>query len=274
METNTQTQANSKPAFHRLELLTGKDGLERLKATPVILFGVGGVGSWCAEALVRSGIHNLTIVDSDLVCATNINRQLQATHNTVGEVKVDVLRERLLTINPDASITALKSIYHYTTASEFKLDQFPYVIDAIDSLSCKVELIVNASEAGAKVYSALGASCKLDPTRIKVAPLWKTEGCRLGHFVRKRLRKRKFNGDITCVYSDEPVNVITDEVESQCGTGACMCPKFSKDGTDAHEWCNSKKQINGSIVHITGIFGFTLAGLVVQSIINSNGCEE
>jgi len=252
-------------AFNRLELLTGSAGLEALRKTSVALFGIGGVGSWCAESLIRSGIGHLTIVDSDLICVTNINRQLQATHDTVGASKVDVLKQRLASINPHAEIIALQKVYNRTTASSFPMDSYDYVIDAIDSLSSKVELIIHASHAGTKTYSALGASCKLDPTRIRVASLWETHGCPLGHFVRKRLRKRKFSGEVTCVFSDEMLPNY--DIKPGCGTGKCICPTVSKNGDPVHEWCSSKKQINGSVAHITGIYGFMLAGLVIQDVL-------
>jgi len=254
--------------FHRLQLVTGAAGLEKLKQTRVIIFGVGGVGGWTAEGLIRSGIGHLTLVDSDLVCVTNINRQVQATHQTIGQPKVDALKDRLLSINPDASIEAIEKIYAKRTADEFDLDQYDYVIDAIDSLSSKVELLANAVASRATVYCSLGAACKIDATRIKVAPIWQTRGCRLGRFVRKRLRNRGVRESFLCVYSDELLP--GQEGLIGCGTGNCVCPKKCyADGTieDAHEWCSSKQQINGSTVHITGIFGFMLCGLVMQDVL-------
>ena len=255
----------SSVSFQRFELLAGKDGLGKINSMSVIIFGIGGVGSWCAEALIRSGIENLTIVDSDRICITNINRQVQATTQTVGMVKVEVLRDRLLSINPKASIQAIEKIYDRTTAESFDLSNYDYCIDAIDSLSNKVELIVHASNVGCKLFSALGASCKLDPTRIRVASIWKSQGCHLGRFVRKRLRHRKFTGDFTCIYSDELVE--NRGSNAGCGTGQCYCPKSDDSDDPAHEWCSLKKQINGSAVHITGVFGFYLAGLIIQDIL-------
>jgi tRNA A37 threonylcarbamoyladenosine dehydratase len=262
---------NNDPSFNRLQMVTGEAALSRLQQTSVILFGVGGVGSWCAEALVRSGIGRLVIVDSDLVCRTNINRQVQATSTTVGKVKVDELAARLRAINPDAEIVPRQEIYQRGDAGKFALASYDYVLDAIDSLSAKVDLIAEAVEAGATVYTALGASCKLDPTQIKVAPLWKTHGCPLGKLVRKRLRYRKFAGNPLAVYSAELLPL--HEGNLSCGGGgACICPKTApkkEDGEEAlvHEWCSSKMQINGSAVHITGTFGFFLAGLVIQDVV-------
>lgn len=256
--------------FNRLQRLTSIKGFDLIQSKSVIIFGVGGVGSWCAESLIRSGIKKLTIIDSDLVCTTNINRQLQATCKTIGKVKVEILKERLLEINPKAQITAMEKIYNKSSAHEFDLNNYDYTIDAIDSLSCKVDLIEHACNSDTTLFSALGASSKLDPTRIKTAPIWETHGCRLGRFVRKRLRKRDIKREFICVYSDEILPVF--EVNVGCGSGECLCPKKKNtDGTieDAHEWCSSKQLINGSIVHITGIFGFYLSGLVMQDILKA-----
>ena len=268
----------SAPIFHRLSLLTGTSALDALAQTKVIIFGLGGVGGWCAEALVRSGIHHLTIVDSDVVCVTNINRQIQATTKTVGLSKVAELERRLKEINPAATITALHKIYSRDTCESFALETYDYIIDAIDSLSNKVDLIIRAHASGAKVITALGASGRLDPSRIKVSSLWESQNCPLGKFVRKRLRRQGFGGEVTCVWSDE--DCILHEGESICGTAACHCPKMARqthenddshEAVEAHEWCSSKKQINGSVVYITGIFGFLMAGVVVQDVVKRCG---
>lgn len=263
-------------AFNRLEMLTGREGLAKLRDTRVVLFGVGGVGSWCAEALVRSGIGHLTIVDSDLICVTNINRQLQATWETVGKPKVSALADRLRTLNPSAEIVARQEIFCADTAAAFPLGEYDYVLDAIDSVSAKVFLLDCALAAGVKVFSSLGASCKLDATRIRVSSLWKTHGCPLGKFVRKRLRKRLrlrgASGSILCVHSTEMREQFA--TQAGCGTGVCLCPKtLDENGEPAHEWCSSKKQINGSAVHITGTFGFMLAGLVIQDVVQAHAPE-
>lgn len=258
------------PAFHRVHLLAGDRGIETLHNTRVIILGVGGVGSWCAEALVRSVIGNLTLVDSDCICVTNINRQVQALPSTVGNVKVTELAKRLKQINPDASITTLQKLYDRKTSDTFTFSEYDYVIDAIDSLSSKVELMIRACESGATLFSALGASARLDPRNIKVSSIWKTQKCRLGRFVRKRLRRRGFSGDFTCVYSDEePLEQFEGTINR--GTGDYACPDPVRDNEDdsapANEWYSAKEQINGSVVHITGTFGFILAGLVVQDVI-------
>jgi tRNA threonylcarbamoyladenosine dehydratase len=257
------TALPSSPSLHRLELLVGAQVLQKLAATRVILFGLGGVGSWCAEALIRSGIGTLAIVDSDLICVTNINRQIQAMPSTIGNAKCAELAKRLREIQPLSTIIEIPRRFDKTTADQFDLGDYDYVIDAIDSLSCKVELIIRATQAGKKVFSALGASNKLDPAKITIGSLWDSYNCRLGKFVRKRLRRRGFNGEVTCIYSPEEREPFKGKFA--CGTGICLCPKVPEDGGEAaHEWCSAKKQINGSAIHITGTFGFLLAGLVIQ----------
>ena len=183
--------------------------MQRLSATRVILVGVGGVGSWCAEALIRSGIGHLTIVDSDAVDVTNINRQLHATSSTVGLLKVDVLRRRLLDINPDADITAIAERYTADNAERFALESYDYVIDAIDSLDSKADLILRGTSIpGVKVVSSMGAARKIDPSKIAVTEFWRVQGDALARALRTRFRRsgcfprRKFK----CVYSPETLS--------------------------------------------------------------------
>ena len=259
-----------KGIFKRAELLVGGDIMERMASKRVIVFGVGGVGSWCAECLVRSGIRRITIVDSDRVCITNINRQLMATMKTVGRVKVEALKERLLEINPKCEVTALQKIYTEENADEFLLDQYDYIIDAIDSLKDKVSLIMRACATDAVFYSSMGAALKMDPTKIRVAEFWKVRGCPLGAALRKRMKKAKLKPchKFQCVYSEE---LLDNRGKNEtCGTSACMCPKAKQGPGDPslvnHEWCSSKAQINGTMAHITAIFGFTIAGLVLDDI--------
>lgn len=254
--------------FRRSELLLGNEAMERIAQKRVIIFGVGGVGSWCAESLVRSGIRQLTIVDSDRVCITNINRQLMATTKTVGQVKVDALKERLLTINPSADITALQKIFTEETAGEFHLEDYDYIIDAIDSLKDKAALILLACQTKAKFFSSMGAALKLDPTRIQITEFWKVKGDPLARALRNKFKKEKVfpKRKFQCVYSDELLKNMGHN--ATCGTEQCMCPKAKNGPGDPsllnHEWCSSKAQINGTLAHITAIFGFMLAGLVIQ----------
>lgn len=263
--------AFEKGIFQRTELLLGNEVMGKIASKSVIIFGIGGVGSWCAESLVRSGIRRLTLVDSDLVCITNINRQLHATTQTVGEVKTDALKKRLLEINPSAEIQTLQKIYNPETSDSFDLDSYDFIIDAIDSLSNKIDLIRKATRTKAVFFSSMGASLKLDPTKIRVAEFWKVKGCPLGHIVRKKIRK----GDLPakkfmCIYSEELLE--NKGAGASCGTDKCLCPKSKNAPGDPdladHEWCSQKAVINGTVAHITAIYGFTLAGLVIQSIYN------
>ncbi|MGL1885534.1 MAG: tRNA threonylcarbamoyladenosine dehydratase [Reichenbachiella sp.] len=259
------------PIFQRLELITGETAIHALHATEVIIFGVGGVGSWCAETLIRSGIHHLTIVDSDVVCITNINRQLQATSKNIGRSKVIELKNRLLDINPRATITTIHNKYDLSTRDHYNLDQYDYVIDAIDSLSAKVELIIHATESDTTLYSAMGAGNKLDPLQIKQDSIWKTRHCGLSKMVRNRLRRRSYQGDFQCVYSDELPLEIT-HTSSQDGSHTCYCSSVVKDSAneqhEAHDWCHTKAEINGSVAHMTIIYGNVLASMVIRSVID------
>ena len=223
--------------FQRAELLLGTDEMAVLSRLRVIVFGVGGVGSWCAEALIRTGVGHLTIVDSDVVCASNVNRQLMATTRTIGRPKVTVLRERLLDINPEADITAIQRVYDEESADDF-------LFDAIDSLKDKLLLIRRATESTAVFFSSMGAALKIDPTRVHVAEFWKVEGCPLARALRMRFKhlKERPARKFLCVYSDEH--------QENCGS----------------QPADAEKRVNGSLVHITAIFGLTLAGLVIQDV--------
>jgi tRNA A37 threonylcarbamoyladenosine dehydratase len=210
--------------------------MERLRRTRVIIFGVGGVGSWCAESLVRTGVGHLTMVDCDVVCDSNINRQLMATTKTIGRPKVEVMRERLLEINPEADITARQEVFSAETAGNFNLDAYDYVIDAIDSLRDKALLILRACESKACLFSSMGAARKLDPQRVKVTEFWKVEGDPLARTLRKRFKHdgvfptRKFQ----CVYSDE----------------------------------RPSGDVGGTAAHVTAVFGLTLASRVIQDTLS------
>ena len=256
--------------LNRTSLLLGDEAMERIGGARVIIFGVGGVGSWCAESLVRSGVRRLTIVDSDRVCVTNINRQLMATTSTVGQVKVDALKERLLSINPTAEIDARQQIFCADTAQSFHLDEYDYIIDCIDSLKDKVLLIEMATRTKAVFYSSMGAALKMDPTRIRVAEFWKVQGCPLARALRQKFKRQKRYPahKFLCVYSDELLE--NKGRNASCGSEKCMCPKGEKGPGDAslvnHEWCSSKAQINGSMMHITAIFGLTIAGLLLENL--------
>lgn len=232
------------PIFARTEMLLGSEALGRLGAARVILFGVGGVGSWCAEALVRSGVRHITLVDSDCVDPTNINRQLPALATTVGLPKVSVLRDRLLAINPEADILALQQRYTSETADTFHLQDYDYVIDAIDSLKDKLDLILRATNKSEfsifnfQFFSSMGAARKLDPLQVRVSEFWKVDGCPLAATLRKRMRKeRRFpERKFQCVWSPER---------------------------------NEQSHPKGTLMPVTATFGLTLASLVVRDMVKN-----
>ena len=227
----------------RAERLLGSTVMEQMATKRVIVFGVGGVGSWCVESLVRTGIRQMTIVDSDRVCASNVNRQLMATTTSIGRPKVEVLKERLLDIAPDAQVDARMEVFNAETAHTFRLDDYDYIVDAIDSLADKMLLIRMATQTKAVFFSSMGAALKQDPTKIQVAEFWKVRGCPLARALRQRFKKEKTfpSRKFTCVFSEELLkNQPTEQPAADRG--------------------------NGSLVQITGIFGFTLAGLVINDI--------
>lgn len=233
-------------AFDRTALLVGEKAMNRISEVKVILFGVGGVGSWVAECLVRTGVRHITLVDSDRIAETNINRQMPATSKTVGEIKTEAAKQRLLEINPEADVQAITIFYDLESAPQIDLSEYDYIVDAIDSLKDKALLILNATRSGKKLYSSMGAALKMDPTKVKVGEFWSVKGCPLARALRQRFKKnkefpaRKF----TCVYSDELLE--------------------NKGFTE--ETCEYKARINGSLCHITAIFGMALAGEIIMDI--------
>ena len=251
--------------FSRQELLLGTEAMEHIASVSVIIFGVGGVGSWCAESLVRSGVRHLTIVDSDTVCITNVNRQLMATTSTVGQVKVDVMKRRLLDINPEAEIEAICGVYSEETADQYDLDSYDYVIDAIDSLRDKACLILRATQSTATFFSSMGAALKMDPTKIDVAEFWKVKGCPLAAALRRKFKHAKTfpSRKFRCAYSEELLSNQGDETATaECAT----------NGADAayHAGSTIKARVNGTIAHTTAIFGFMLAGLALQDMVSKS----
>jgi tRNA A37 threonylcarbamoyladenosine dehydratase len=227
------------PFFQRLALLTGSEAAAALARSRVIVVGTGGVGSWCAEALARSGVGSISLVDSDTVCATNINRQVQALSSTIGRLKTEALKERLLDINPSCRVDAFPEIFSKETASHFDLEKADYVIDAIDTLEYKLDLIEMALAAGKCFFSSMGMAQKLNPTRIRTVDIWETSGCPLARLVRQGLRKRNCGGHFTTVYSPEHL------------------PSRSSVGEDG-------ERALGSAVMVTAAAGMVLASLVVR----------
>jgi tRNA A37 threonylcarbamoyladenosine dehydratase len=241
-----------------LSILIGEDALKNLCQCHVAVFGVGGVGSWCAEALVRSGISKITLVDSDRIAPSNINRQLPALLSTVGELKAEVLAARLRSIREGVTVRVIASLYSQSTRNGFAWDEYDYVIDAIDSLCHKTDLLIYASERGCTVFSSLGAAGKLDPTKVRSASIWKTAGCPLGRLVRVGLRKHGFSGDFMAVYSEEPSR------EGYLAVDVGICESKG----------NSIKQtVLGSFVSVTATFGMTLASLVVQDVFRRESAD-
>lgn len=242
--------------FDRSRLLLGADVMHELQISRVIVFGIGGVGSWAAEALVRTGLQSITIVDCDKVDPTNVNRQVPATASTVGESKVEAMKSHLEAICPDVTVYAIDTPYTPDTANGFPIQEYDYVIDAIDSVRDKALLIRNVTACRhTKLFSSMGAALKLDPTRIRVGEFSKVTGCRLAAAIRHTFKRdrmypmRKFQ----CVYSDE--------LQPNRGETSQTTKILSGDDVIA------EKRVNGSLVHITAIFGMTLAGLVIEDIV-------
>lgn len=235
----------------RTKLLLGTEGLEKLSAARVLLFGVGGVGSWCAEALARTGVGHITVFDSDKVSVSNINRQLVATHSTVGRPKVDIMAERMTDINPDLKVTAINRFLSPEEAAAFPYDEYDVVVDAIDSLSTKCELLLAVSERRhPALVSSMGAALKSDPTRIEVATFDKVYGCPLARALRQRMKKqhRWPRHKFKCVFSPELLQ--------------------NRATVTAQDTANGLKIPNGTLVYATAAFGLTLAHLAVNAALN------
>lgn len=249
---------NENRCFQRLALLVGSGAVDALARARTVVFGLGGVGSWCAEALVRSGVGNITLVDFDTVDITNVNRQIEALQSTVGRPKAEVLAERFADINPGCKITVIPRFFSArekdlpTTAADFGIPDADYVIDAIDSIESKLDLIEAAGLFGVTLFSSMGMARKLNPARLRVAGIWKTGGCPLARRVREGLRKRNFGGDFTTVYSDEKLPPAGG---------------FQTDETDG----KAEGRIAGSAVTVTAAAGMMLAGLVLQDIAERGG---
>ncbi len=244
--------------FSRTELLIGEAALNKLKQSKVAVFGIGGVGSYTVEGLVRSGVGKLVLIDDDCVCLTNINRQLLATRKTVGKAKVEVMKERILEINPEVEVTIFQKFYMPDTADELIFDDYDYIVDAIDTVTGKIDLIQKAKAKNIPIISCMGAGNKLDPTKFEVADIYKTSVCPLAKVMRKELKKRGINS-LKVVYSKE-LPIIPKETEgSSCATG-CICPS----GTTRK--CTIRRQIPGSISFVPSVAGLIIAGEVIKDI--------
>ena len=229
--------------FHRTELMLGKEAVAKFSNLKVIIFGLGGVGSWCIECLVRTGFTNITLVDYDTISITNINRQLPATTKTVGQLKTDVLKERFLEINPEAQIFIRSEAYSPDNCESFHLDEFDVIIDCIDSMNCKMHLIREATKTDAFFISSMGAALKIDPLQIRVDEFWDVHYDLFARRLRKNIRKGELpHKPFPCVYSLEQ----------------------TMEGSEVQEVNGEKKRINGSTAHVTAMFGITIAGEIVK----------
>ena len=249
--------------FARTELLLGQTAMARLFSARVAVFGIGGVGSFAAEALARAGVGALDLFDDDRVCLTNINRQLIATHKTIGKKKVEVMRDRILDINPRCTVTAHACFYGAENADQFDLSVYDYIVDAIDTVSSKLILIERAHAAGVPIISCMGAGNKLDPTRLEVADIYKTSVCPLARVMRKELKARGIPS-LKVVYSREEAIKPAESMESSCKTG-CVCPPGTK------RKCTARRQVPGSISFVPSAAGLILAGEVIKDIIAKAG---
>jgi tRNA A37 threonylcarbamoyladenosine dehydratase len=245
--------------FSRTELLVGNEGMEKLKNARVAIFGIGGVGGYTVEALARSGIGTLDLIDDDKICLTNINRQIFATRSTVGKYKVDVAHDRILDINPDANVNIYKTFYVPDTADQFDFTQYDYVVDAIDTVTGKIELIMQADKTNTPIISSMGAGNKMDPTAFRVADIYKTNVCPLAKVMRRELKKRGIE-KLKVVYSEEKPMTPIDDMAISC-RAHCICPP----GTVRK--CTQRRQVPGSNAFVPSVVGLIIAGEVIKDII-------
>ena len=244
--------------FSRTQLIFGAEGMERLFRARVAVFGIGGVGGYTVEALARSGVGTLDLIDDDRVCLTNANRQIFATRKTVGQYKVDVAQARILEINPDAVVHTYKTFYSPQTAEQFDFTQYDYVVDAIDTVTGKLALVEQAERAGAPIISSMGAGNKVDPTAFEVADIYETSVCPLARVMRQELRKRGIR-KLKVVYSKEPALTPIDDMTISC-RAHCICPP----GTARK--CTQRRQVPGSNAFVPSAVGLILAGEVVKDL--------
>lgn len=245
-------------SFSRTELLIGKEGLERLRNAQVAIFGIGGVGTFVVEGLARSGVGKFILVDDDDICLTNINRQIHALRSTVGRAKVEVMKERILDINPKADVIAYKTLYTSETADKLLKSNYDYVVDAIDMVTSKLDLIERCTKLNIPIISSMGAGNKLDPTKLEVADIFETSICPLAKVIRKELRKRKVKR-LKVVYSrEEPITPKV--VDADCKTN-CIC-------TNKERTCTVRRQIPGSVAFVPSVAGLIIASEVIKDLLN------
>ena len=249
--------------FSRTQLLLGQEGMEKLFRARVAVFGIGGVGGYTVEALARSGVGTLDLIDDDKVCLTNLNRQIFATRKTVGQYKVDVAQQRILEINPKAVVHTYKTFYAPQTAEQFDFSQYDYVVDAIDTVTGKLELVEQAEKAGVPIISSMGAGNKMDPTAFEVADIYETSVCPLARVMRKELKKRGIK-KLKVVYSKEPPMTPIEDMAISCRTN-CICPP----GTARK--CTQRRQVPGSNAFVPSVVGLIIAGEVVKDLSGTGG---
>jgi len=244
--------------FSRTQLLFGQDAMNRLKQARVAVFGIGGVGGYVVEALARCGVGSFDLIDDDKVCLTNINRQIVATRKTVGKYKVDVMKERILDINPDAKVTVHKCFYLPQTADEFDFSQYSYIVDAIDTVTAKIDIVMRAQELGVPVISCMGTGNKLDPSQLKISDIHKTSMCPLAKVMRHELKKRRVKR-LKVLYSTETVKRPLDDMSLSCRTN-CICPP------GAQHKCTDRRDIPGSVSFVPSVAGLMIAGEVAREL--------
>ena len=238
--------------FSRTRLLLGQEGIERLRRARVAVFGIGGVGGYAVEALVRSGVGALDLIDNDRVCLSNLNRQIIATHRTVGQYKVDAAEARIREIDPDCAVTKHRTFYMPDTADAFNFTQYDYVVDAIDTVTGKIQLVLQAQAAGVPIISSMGAGNKLDPTAFRVADIYATSVCPLARAMRRELKKRGVKR-LKVVYSTEPaMTPLGGESDAECQS-------------------SSRRQVPGSSAFVPSAAGLILAAEVVKDLTGVRG---
>jgi len=255
--------------YSRTELIFGRDGMAKLFNSKVAVFGVGGVGGYAVEAFARSGIGRIDLFDDDKVCLTNLNRQLHATRKTVGQYKVNVAKERILEINPDAEVGAYRMFYVPETSNQVDLSKYDYVIDAIDTVSGKIELVVRANEHNVPIISSMGAGNKVNTAAFQVADIYETSICPLAKVMRQELRKRNIP-KLKVVFSKEPALSPREDVVANC-QGNCQvgCQKNNIDATDSTDVMRKgtlRRQIPGSNAFVPATVGLIIAGEVIKDL--------
>lgn len=242
----------------RTELLVGRDGLDKLKMSKVVVFGIGGVGSFTVEALARAGVGNLILIDDDTICLTNLNRQIHAVYDTIGKVKVEVMKDRILSINKKCNVITHQVFVTKENIAELIPEDADYVIDAIDTVTAKIGLVEYCAEKNIRIISSMGTGNKLDPTQFKIADIYETAVCPLAKVMRRELRKRGIKG-LKVVYSEEePTKPKLEDVVT-CKTG-CVCIGGTKK-------CAIKRQIPGSISFVPSVAGLIIGGEVIKDIL-------